>query len=146
MRCAAHHGNVAEYALVTAVMASLAVALTSIPPAQLAARLPTTAQRATALVDKTARSAHVSPVEARAAMRQAPYGRPPLRYLYATGWIGGKLRPTECAFAKVSADSTRAQMLDTIRKDAKLRARLARMNVTVAAAAEAITKGTAAAC
>jgi hypothetical protein len=142
----AHDSGVAEYALVTAVMASLAVALTSIPTAQFAAKLPTTTQRATALVNKTAKSANVSQAEARAVMKQAPYPRPPLRYLYVTGWIGGKLRPTECAFAKVSSDSTRARLLDTIRKDTKLLARLARMKVTVAAAAEAITKGTAAAC
>jgi len=137
---------VGEYALVTAVMASLAVALTSIPDAQLAAKLPTTTQRAVALVNETARSAKVSPAAARAAMANAPYARPPLRYLYATGWIGGKLQPVECAFAKVSADSTQAGMAETIRKDRKLRTRLARMRVTVTSAAAAITKGTAAAC
>jgi hypothetical protein len=79
-------------------------------------------------------------------MKQPPYPRPPLRYLNVTGSIGGKLRPKESAIAKVSSDSTRARLLDTIRKDTKLLARLARMKVTVAAAAEAITKGTAAAC
>jgi hypothetical protein len=136
----------AEYALVTAVMASLAIALTSIPDAQLAARLPTTAARATALVNQTAKSAKVPAADARAAMARAPFTRPPLRYLYATGWIGGRKSPADCLFAKVTPESTSKRMSETIRKDAKLVSRLRRMNVTVPQAAGAITAGTAAAC
>ena len=136
----------AEYALVTAVMASLAIALTSIPDARLAARLPTTTARATALVSETARMAKVPVAGARAPYASAPYDRPQLRYLYAAGWVGGRQRPAECAFAKVSTGSTTKRMVESIRKDGRLLTRLRRMNVTVAAAADALTRGTAAAC
>ena len=138
--------GVAEYALVTAVMASLAVALTSIPDAQLASKLPVTAQRAAALVTQSARAAKVPAADARAAMVRAPYRRAPLRYLYATGWIGGRRSPADCLFAKATPDSTEKRMAETIRKDARLVSRLRRMNVTVPQAADAITAGTASAC
>lgn len=143
---AANHPPVGEYALVTAVVASLAVALASIPDSQLATRLPTTTARAGALVAQTARQSRVPVHEARAAMRRAPYARPPLRYLYATGWIGGRTRPADCVFARASEGSTRKRLEETIRRDARLRSRLARLHVTVPAAAAAITRGTAAAC
>jgi hypothetical protein len=136
----------AEYALVTAVMASLAVALTSIPEARLAARLPTTTARAAALVTETARTAKVLVAGARAAFASAPFNRPQLRYLYAAGWVGGRQRPAECAFAKVSVGSTAKRMAESIRKDGRLLARLRRMSVTVPAAADALTRGTAVAC
>lgn len=135
-----------EYALVTAVMASLAIALTSIPDARLAARLPTTSARAAALVTETARTAKVPVAGARAAFSSAPYRRPQLRYLFAAGWVGGRQRAAECAFAKVSLESTTKRMAESIRKDGRLLARLRRMNVTVVAAADALTRGTAAAC
>ena len=49
-------------------------------------------------------------------------------------------------FAKATPGSTQQQLAAGIRKDARLLARLRRMNVTVVQAAEALTRGTAAAC
>jgi hypothetical protein len=137
---------VAEYALVTAVVASLALSLATIPESQLARQLPVTAARAQTLVSKSARAKHVPPVQARTAMAKAPYGRVALRYLFAEGWIGGRARPSDCIFAKATPDSTQAEFAAGIRKDARLGVRLRRMHVTVGQAAAALTRGTAAAC
>ena len=136
----------AEYAIVTAVVASLAIALSSIPQQELAAKLPVTAAKAQALVSTSARTSNVPVAQARAAYARAPYGRPPLRYFFAAGWIGGRLRPTDCAFAKVTPDSTRGELVTTIRRDTRLLDRLRRMKVTVAQAADALARGTASAC
>ena len=136
----------AEYALVTAVVASLAIALATIPDAQLARSLPVTAARAQALVSKSARASGVSTAEARAVMARAPYGRAALRYLYAEGWLAGRTNAAECVFAKATPGSTRRDLAAGIRKDDRLRTRLRRMRVTVDQAAGALTRGTAAAC
>ncbi|MCZ7589507.1 MAG: hypothetical protein M5U27_11780 [Gaiella sp.] len=135
-----------EYALITAVAASLALSLATIPEPQLARQLPTTAARAQALISKSARAERVPPAQARVAMASAPYRRAPLRYLFAEGWLGGRTRPSDCVFAKATPASTRAGLAAAIRKDVRLRARLRRMHVTVDQAAAALTRGTAAAC
>ncbi|HEX5582615.1 hypothetical protein, partial [Gaiella sp.] len=57
----------AEYALITAMVASLALSLATIPQSELGRRLPVTSERAQALVSKSARTADVSPAQARAA-------------------------------------------------------------------------------
>ena len=136
----------AEYALITAVVASLALSLSTIPERELARQLPVTAARAQALVSKTARTSDVPVSGARAALARAPYGRAALRYLYAEGWIGGRKNAAECVFAKATPGPTRKRLEEALRTDARLRARLARMSVTVPEAAEAITRGTASAC
>jgi hypothetical protein len=69
-----------------------------------------------------------------------------LRYLYAEGWIGGRKSASDCIFAKATPDSTQAEFVAGIRKDSRLRSRLGRMHVTVDQAAQALTRGTAAAC
>jgi hypothetical protein len=79
-------------------------------------------------------------------MAHAPYGRAALRYLYAEGWIAGRKNAADCVFAKATPESTVRELAAGIRKDARLRARLRRMNVTVDQAAVALTRGTAAAC
>jgi len=138
--------DMAEYALITAVVASLAVSLAGIPESQLSRQLPTTTARAQALVSKSARAGGVSPAEARAAMARAPYARAALRYLYAEGWIGGRRNAAECVFAKAAPAPTRTRLEAGIRKDTRLRARLRRLHVTVSQAAAALTRGTGAAC
>jgi len=137
---------VAEYALITAVVASLAISLATIPESQLARQLPVTASRAQALVSKSARAGHVPVAQARAVMAKAPYRRVQLRYLYAEGWLGGRHRPSDCVLAKATPDATQAELAAGIRKDGRLRSRLGRMHVTVDQAALALTRGTAAAC
>jgi hypothetical protein len=137
---------VAEYALITAMVATLALSLATIPQSELDRRLPVTAARAQALVSRSARASNVPPAQARAAMARAPYRRAALRYLYAEGWIGGRKNAADCVFARATPGSTQQQLSEGLRKDPKLVARLRRMNVTVAQAAEALTRGTAAAC
>jgi hypothetical protein len=137
---------VAEYALVTAVVASLALALSTIPESQLARRLPVTVAQAQALVSKTARANDVPAARARTTMARAPFDRVALRYLYAEGWIGGQRNAADCVFAKVTPAATTGRMQEAIRNDTRLRARLRRMKVTVAQAADALTRGTASAC
>lgn len=140
------HLVVAEYALVTMVMASLAVSISSIAEPRLATGLPVTAARAQALVTKTARASGVSVVDARRTLARAPYPRAALRYLYAAGWIGGRKAPTECVLAKVTGRSTERRLADEIRKDRTLVSRLRRMGVSVDQAVAVLKRGTAAAC
>ena len=73
----------AEYALVTFMVATIALALGGIPDALLGKRLPTTAAKAQTLVSSSARKQGVAPAQARAVMMRAAYPRAPLRYLYA---------------------------------------------------------------
>jgi len=142
----ADHSAVGEYVLITAMVATLAIGLASIPDSELARRLPVTNARAAALVTQSARVSGVSVTGARAAFRRAPFGRPPLRYLYAAGWITGKQLPAKCIFAKVTPDYTRQELTTAIRKDTRLASRLRRMKVTVGQAVDAVAKGTASAC
>jgi hypothetical protein len=136
----------AEYALVTAVVASLALSLATIPERQLSRKLPVTAARAQALLSTSARASKVPVSEARAVMARAPYERVALRYLYAEGWITGRKNASECVFAKATPDSTQRELAAGLQKDVRLRTRLRRMSVTVDQAAGALTRGTAAAC
>jgi hypothetical protein len=136
----------AEYALVTMVVASLAVALSSISESQLATGLPVTTARAQALVAKTARANGVPVASARATLARAPYPRAALRFLYTAGWVGGRTAAAECLLAKATPGSTERRLAVELRKDAKVVARLRRMDVTVTQAARALTRGTAAAC
>jgi len=135
-----------EYALITAAVASLAVSIATIPEGKLAARLPTTAAKAQALVARDARAHDVPGAEAKKVLARAPYGRTPLRYLYTTGWLDGMKNQASCLFARTTPATTAAQVTKAIRGNRTLRDRLARMQVTAAQAASAIVRGTASAC
>lgn len=135
-----------EYALVTAAVASLAISIATIPEGKLAARLPTTAAKAQALVVQDARAHGISGVEAKKVYARAPYGRAPLRYLYTSGWLGGLNDQASCLFAKATPDSTIARTTTAIRRNRTLVKRLARMHVPVAQAAGAVVRGASDAC
>ncbi len=79
-------------------------------------------------------------------MARAPFDRVALRYLYAEGWIGGRSNPADCVFARSRRSRRSAACRRRFAKDTRLRARLRRMKVTVAQAADALTRGTASAC
>jgi hypothetical protein len=136
----------AEYAIITALVATLAISISAIPEGQLAARLPTTTAKARALVVQTAKQHHVPVTGARAALARAPYRRAPLRYLFAAGWVDGRRSQASCVLAKAVPGSTEGRIATSIRRDRVLVARLARMNVTVPQAVEAVLRGTASAC
>ena len=142
----ADHVGMGEYALVTAAVAALAIAIATIPEGKLAARLPTTAAKAQALVAQDARSHGVSGAEARRVLARAPYGRAPLRYLYTAGWLDGRKSPASCLFAKTTPGATTSRTVTAIRANPTLVARLARMHVTVAQAAGAVLRGASDAC
>ena len=136
----------AEYAVVTFMVATIALAIGTIPDALLGQRLPTTAAKAQTLVSSSARKQSISPAQARAVMARAPYPRAPLRYLYAEGWMRGTKDPRSCVFAKAAPTATHKNVAVAIQRDPKLVMRLRRMKVTVDQAAEAVFRGTAAAC
>ena len=136
----------AEYALVTALVATLAISISAIPEGQLAARLPTTAAKAQALVTRTAREHRIPAADARAALARAPYRKAPLRYLFASGWLDGRRNAASCVFARAAPSSTERSIATSIRRDARLVERLRRMKVTVPQAANAVLRGTASAC
>jgi hypothetical protein len=136
----------AEYALVTAMVATIALAIGTIPDALLGKRLPTTAAKAQALVGTSARRQSIPPAQARAVMARAPYARAPLRYLFAEGWIRGTKDPRSCVFAMAAPNATYRNVAVAIRRDAGLVKRLRRMRVTVDQAADALLRGTASAC
>ena len=136
----------AEYAVVTFMVATIALAIGTIPDALLGQRLPTTAAKAQTLVTSSARKQSIAPARARAVMAQAPYARAPLRYLYAEGWMRGTRDPRTCVFAKAAPTATSRNVAAAIQRDPKLVTRLRRMKVTVDQAAEAVFRGTAAAC
>ncbi len=135
-----------EYALVTAAVASIAISLTAIPEGKLAGRLPTTVAKAQALVTRDARTHHVSAAQARRSFARAPYRRPPLRYLYVSGWLDGRANAVSCVFAKATPGSSVARAAEAIRRNRVLVARLVRMKVTVTQAAHALVRGAASAC
>ena len=135
-----------EYALITAAVASLAISIATIPEGKLAARLPTTAARARALVVHDARAHDVPAADAKRVLARAPYGRSPLRYLYTSGWLDGRKDQRSCIFARTTPGDTAAQAAAAIRRNPTLVARLARMHVTPAQAASAFVRGAASAC
>jgi hypothetical protein len=137
---------VAEYAVVTAMVATLALAIGTIPDAQLARRLPTTVANARLLVADSARRQKVDPAQARAALARAPFRRAPLRYLYAEGWIRGTKDQVSCVFAKATPGSTSRNVATAIRRDRGLLVRLGRMKVGVGQAADALLRGVSSAC
>jgi hypothetical protein len=136
----------AEYALVTAMVATLALAIGTIPDALLAKRLPTTAANARALVADSARRQKADPAQARAVLARAPFRRAALRYLYAEGWIRGTNDPLSCVFARAAPSSSSRNIATAIRRDLRLLARLGRMKVSVGQAADALLRGAASAC
>ena len=136
----------AEYALVTAMVATIALAIGAIPDALLATRLPTTAAKAQTLISTSARSQKLAPARARAVMARAPYSRAPLRYLFAEGWIRGTTDPRACVFAKAAPSATARNVAAAIGRDRGLVSRLGRMKVGIGQAADALLRGTASAC
>ena len=135
-----------EYALVTAMVATVALAIGTIPDALLAKRLPTTAAKAQTLIGTSARAQKLPGAKVRAVMARAPYPRAPLRYLFAEGWIRGTKDPRSCVFAKAAPSATTRNIAAAIRRDRGLVTRLGRMKVSVDQAAEAVLRGSASAC
>jgi hypothetical protein len=133
---------VVEYAILTSTLAlALGPALGNVSGA-----LPATAKQVSVAVTKTARSAHVSPRQARRALAKAPYKRQSLRYLYAAGWIAGKRDQITCGFVKLrssAADHAARVALSRVKNRGRL---LGRSKLSERAARTAVARGIRAAC
>lgn len=132
--------------MITATVALLAVGLGALPAGQAAARLPTTSAKARILIVKAARAEHVSPDAARTVLRRAPYRSVTLRYLFATGWLGGSGNPGKCQLARMTEETTRAETVAAIRADPRVVRSLGAAHVTVSTAADVVTRGIVSAC
>lgn len=134
-----------EYASVTSAVALIAVALAGFQ-AKIVAALPTSTATAVALAAKTATGQAVSSAGAREAARTAPYRKPALKYLYAAGWVAGVKKPVACRLTALARDTSARYAADALRRDARARAQLGKLGITVATASRVVTAGMASAC
>ncbi len=93
-----------------------------------------------------AKASHVPPAGARQAYARAPFAKPALRYVYATGWIAGVKDQRDCILAKLDVGGTRDFALKALRADAKTLRQLRRLHLTAVQAATAFTRGFVSAC
>lgn len=136
---------IVEYAGLVSAFALLAATLSGSYGQNVAAVFATGAA-GISTVAKAARSEKVSPAEAKAAYKRAPYAKPSLKYLYAMGWIGGKKNPGQCGLTLLGRDAATEQTQRQIRSNAKLMTQLRKRAVSVGAAASALVKGVVSAC
>lgn len=134
-----------EYAGILAAVTLMAVTLTGAYGKSVSAVF-TSGSAGVAAVAKAAKAQKVPPAGAKAAYNRAPYRKPVLKYLYALGWIGGTKNAGQCGLTLLGEDAAREQAAHEMRANAKLVAQLKRRSVSVAAAANALTKGVVSAC
>lgn len=136
---------IVEYAGLVSAFALLAATLSGSYGQNVAAVFASGATGVSA-VGKAARSQKVSPTQARAAYRRAPYRKPALKYLYAMGWIGGTKNPGQCGLTLLGQDAAKEQTVRQIRSSPKLMAQLRKRAVSAGTAASALVKGVVSAC
>ena len=134
----------AEYAMVTAAVALLAVTLVG-AVGKTPTQLPRTTAAAIKLVASNARAKKVSVAGARAAYTKAPYRKAALKYVYAVGWITGTHDRGSCLFTGSPSDSVK-QAAGEIRANPKVVAKLRSRGLTPQQAATALVKGISYAC
>ena len=134
----------AEYAMVTAAVALLAVTLVG-AVGKTPAQLPRTTAAAIKLVSSNARAKKVSVAGARAAYTKAPYRKTALKYVYAVGWITGTHDRASCLYTASTADAVREATTE-IRGNSKLLGKLRSRDVTPKQAATALVGGISYAC
>lgn len=135
----------AEYISVTAAVSLIALTLGG----QLGGRivvLPSSNAAALELVVSGARAQKVAVAGAKSALASAPYEKPVLRYLYATGWIGGTKHRISCLLTRIAPRTAQEEAASEIRSSVKLKAQLRKRGVTATTAAGAIVKGVVSAC
>jgi hypothetical protein len=136
---------IVEYAGLVSAFALLAATLSGSYGQNVAAVFASHSAGVTA-VAKVARAEKVSPAQAKAAYKRAPYSKPALRYLYALGWIGGSKNIGQCALTSITQDVARRHAERDIRANAKLLAQLRKRAVSARTAASALVKGVVSAC
>lgn len=134
-----------EYAGLVAAFALLSATLTGAYGQNVAAVF---ASGATGIstVAKAARAEKVSPAQAKAAYKRAPYVKPAMKYLYAMGWIGGAKNRAQCGLTLLGQDAVTKHTKSQIRSNAKLMAQLRKRAVSASSAATALVKGVVSAC
>jgi hypothetical protein len=136
---------IVEYAGLVSAFALLAATLSGSYGQNVAAVFASGATGISA-VAKAARSEKVSPAQAKAAYKRAPYAKPALKYLYAMGWIGGTKNPAQCGLTLLGQDAAKEQTERQIRSNAKLMTQLRKRAVPASVAASALVKGVVSAC
>ena len=135
-----------EYVSVLTAVSLLALTVGGQLGQRTAGLLPSTTTAALSLVSSGARAQQVSVAGARAAYKRAPYGKPILKYLYASGWIGGVKNRTSCLLTRVTEDGARQEAVGGLRSKPKLMKQLRRRNVTAEQGASALVEGVVSAC
>lgn len=130
----------AEYALITSVMAAVIVGALS------GGSLPTSATKAATTVAAAARSAGIAPAEARRALAAGPYTRPSLRTLFGLGWVAARRDRLTCAFVRVSPGVAERAARETLRGVPAVGRLLRRAGLREAQAVRAVDRGFRAGC
>jgi hypothetical protein len=134
-----------EYAGIVAAVALMAATLTG-AYGQTVTAVFASGTAGVASVAKAAKAQKVSPAGAKAAYNRAPYKKPALRYIYALGWIGGTKNAGQCGLTLLGQDAAKDQAARELRSNTKLVTQLRKRDISVAAAAGALTKGVVSAC
>ena len=134
-----------EYAGILAAVALMAATLTGAYGTSVTAVF-ATGTAGIAAVAKAAKAQKVSTAGAKAAYGRAPYRKPTLKYLYALGWIGGTKNAGQCGLTLLGKDAATDHAARELRTNAKLVAQLRKRDVSVSAAANALTSGVVSAC
>jgi hypothetical protein len=134
-----------EFATVTAAIATLATSLGGLQ-ARVLERLSGSDALAVQQAVLEARAEGVPRAGARAAVSRAPYRRPSLRYVYASGWMAGTKDVKACILAKIDTDGTTALATKALRGNRSTLSRLRRLRLTAVQAATAFAQGFVSAC
>jgi hypothetical protein len=136
---------IVEYAGIVAAISLFAATLTGAYGGNVSAVF-ATGTAGVAAAGKAAHAQGIAPAGAKTAYKRAPYKKPPLRYLYALGWIGGTKNLTQCGLTLLSPAAMTQQAEQGIRKNSKLMGQLRRHSISVSSAASALVKGVVSAC
>jgi hypothetical protein len=136
---------VVEFATVTAALSLLATSLSGLQ-ARILERLAGSNAVAVQQAVLEAKASHIAPAGARSAYARAPYHKPALRYVYATGWVAGARDQTSCILAKIDVEGTTAMAIKAIRSLPATMKQLRGLRLTAVLAGNAFTRGFVSAC
>jgi hypothetical protein len=136
---------VVEFATLVSAVAALASSLGSLQ-ARILERLAGSNAVAVRQAVIEAKASGISPVGARTAYARAPYRKPALRYVYATGWVAGTKHQAACVLAGLDVRGTTALAIKAIRERRDMMRQLRRLHLTAVQAATAFTRGFVSAC
>jgi hypothetical protein len=137
--------SVVEFASLLAAISMLASSLSGLQ-ARILQRLAGSDTVAVQQAVLGSKASHVPPAGARAAYARAPYRKPALRYVYATGWVAGTKHQTACALAGLDDEGATSLVIKAIRKQPATMRQLRRLHLTAVQAANAFTRGFVSAC